>query len=107
MLRTVPTAVTARSAATRVAGLPQPLTRAMPRLAMSAPASPARLKASDPGSALPSTLTWGRRMDTDMVFLVRPNVGAKRGKTAERQQARAGKNVVRTARPGLVACRWC
>ena len=36
---------------------------------------------------------------------VRPNVRAKRATTAGRQ-ARAGENVPRTARPGLVACRW-
>ena len=34
-----------------------------------------------------------------------PNVRAKRAATAGRQ-ARAGENVPRTARPGLVACRW-
>ena len=34
-----------------------------------------------------------------------PNVRAKRATTAGRQ-ARAGENVPRTARPGLVACRW-
>ena len=33
------------------------------------------------------------------------NVRAKRATTAGRQ-ARAGENVPRTARPGLVACRW-
>ena len=37
--------------------------------------------------------------------LVRPNVRVKRATTAGRQ-ARAGENVPRTARPGLVACRW-
>ena len=36
---------------------------------------------------------------------VMPNVRAKRATTAGRQ-ARAGENVPRTARPGLVACRW-
>ena len=36
---------------------------------------------------------------------VTPNVRAKRATTAGRQ-ARAGENVPRTARPGLVACRW-
>ena len=36
---------------------------------------------------------------------VKPNVRAKRATTAGRQ-ARAGENVPRTARPGLVACRW-
>ena len=36
---------------------------------------------------------------------VRPNVRAKRATTAGRQ-ARTGENVPRTARPGLVACRW-
>ncbi len=36
---------------------------------------------------------------------VRPNVRAKRA-TAAGRQARAGENVPRTARPGLVACRW-
>ena len=35
----------------------------------------------------------------------RPNVRAKRA-TAAGRQARAGENVPRTARPGLVACRW-
>ena len=39
------------------------------------------------------------------LVLVRPNVRAKRVTTAGRQ-ARAGENVQRTARPGLVACRW-
>ena len=34
-----------------------------------------------------------------------PNVRAKRA-TAAGRQARAGENVPRTARPGLVACRW-
>ena len=34
-----------------------------------------------------------------------PNVRAKRARTAGRQ-AWAGENVPRTARPGLVACRW-
>ena len=34
-----------------------------------------------------------------------PNVRAKRETTAGRQ-ARAGENVQRTARPGLVTCRW-
>ena len=34
-----------------------------------------------------------------------PNVRVKRATTAGRQ-ARAGENVPRTARPGLVACRW-
>ena len=38
-------------------------------------------------------------------LVVRPNVRAKRATTAGRQ-ARAGENVPRTARPGLVACRW-
>lgn len=40
----------------------------------------------------------------DMVFAI-SNVGAKRA-TAVGRQARAGENVPRTARPGLVACRW-
>jgi hypothetical protein len=35
----------------------------------------------------------------------KPDVRAKRATTAGRQ-ARAGENVPRTARPGLVACRW-
>jgi hypothetical protein len=34
-----------------------------------------------------------------------PNVRAKRATTAG-HQARAGENVPRTARPGLVVCRW-
>ena len=39
------------------------------------------------------------------VAFLMPNVRAKRATTAGRQ-ARAGENVPRTARPGLVACRW-
>ena len=38
-------------------------------------------------------------------LVVMPNVRAKREPTVGRQ-ARAGENVPRTARPGLVACRW-
>ncbi len=41
MLSTSPPAPIARSAATRVAGLPQPLTTVMPSFAINAPASPA------------------------------------------------------------------
>ncbi len=41
----------------------------------------------------------------ELHFGVGPNVRAKRATTAGRQ-ARAGENVPRTARPGLVACRW-
>ena len=41
MLTTSPPAATARCAATRVAGLPQPLMTAMPRRASSSPAWPA------------------------------------------------------------------
>ena len=40
-----------------------------------------------------------------IAFVLMPNVRAKRATTAGRQ-ARAGENVPRTARPGLVACRW-
>ena len=40
-----------------------------------------------------------------VAFPARPNVRAKRETTVGRQ-ARAGENVPRTARPGLVACRW-
>ena len=40
-----------------------------------------------------------------MVCFALPNVRAKRATTAG-CQARAGENVPRTARPGLVACRW-
>ena len=42
---------------------------------------------------------------THTLVLVRPNVRAKRATTAGRQ-ARADENVLRTAGPGLVACRW-
>jgi len=70
-------------------------------------------------AALPAEARWGsvsgRRAcaahDCDnqagvgSMFFVRPNVRAKRVTTAGRQ-ARAGENVPRTARPGLVACRW-
>ncbi len=59
MLTTRPPACSARSAATRVAGLPQPLTSVIPRRARSAPASAAISYASEPGSALPNTLTCG------------------------------------------------
>ena len=41
MLTTIPPAASARSAATRVAGLPQPLTTVIPRRASSSPAAPA------------------------------------------------------------------
>ena len=61
MLSTRPFAWMARSAATRVAGLPQPLTTVMPSLASASPASPASSWAREPGSALPSTHTWGLR----------------------------------------------
>ena len=44
--------------------------------------------------------------DVRQVLLCAPNVRANRSPTAGRQ-ARAGENVPRTARPGLVACRWC
>ena len=43
--------------------------------------------------------------DTPQAQYVLPNVRAKRATTAGRQ-ARAGENVPRTARPGLLACRW-
>ena len=50
-----------------------------------------------------------KELDLDLHFgrvaNVRPNVRAKRATTAGRQ-ARSGENVPRTARPGLVACRW-
>ena len=39
------------------------------------------------------------------VVIARPNVRAKLAPTVGRQ-ARTGENVPRTARPGLVACRW-
>ena len=61
MLRTKPFARIARSAATLVAGLPQPLTRVIPSLARASPASAASSNARDPGSALPSTQTCGLR----------------------------------------------
>ena len=41
----------------------------------------------------------------ELVVFAGPNVRAKRA-TAAGRQARAGENVPRTARPGLVACRW-
>ena len=53
--------------------------------------------------------TWVTRRvyEADAMWrcFLRPNVRAKRATTAGRQ-ARAGENVPRTARPGLVACRW-
>ena len=60
----------ARSAAALVAGLPQPLINVIPSLARSAPASPANSYAAEPGSALPKTHTWGRRMDLVMPILL-------------------------------------
>lgn len=63
MLSTNPPAATARSAATLVAGLPQPLTKVRPSDARSAPASPARSNALEPGSALPRTQTCDRRVN--------------------------------------------
>lgn len=47
----------ALSAATRVAGLPQPLTTVTPSCARAAPACDASAYAGEPGSALPSTQT--------------------------------------------------
>ena len=44
-------------------------------------------------------------LDSGTAGFLKPNVRAKRATTAGRQ-ARAGENVPRTARPGLVACRW-
>ena len=57
ILNTRPPAAIARSAATLVAGLPQPLTKVIPSEAKSAPASPAHSNAEEPGSALPRTQT--------------------------------------------------
>jgi hypothetical protein len=105
MLSTMPPAAIARSAATRVTGLPQPLTTVIPRLARSVPASPASSYAAEPGSALPSTQTWGRRMDVDIVCLVRPNVRAKLAPTVGRA-GQVGENVQGTADLARVARRW-
>ena len=44
-------------------------------------------------------------LDCHMAVVLMPNVRAKRATTGGRQ-ARADENVPRTARPGLVACRW-
>ena len=44
-------------------------------------------------------------LEPPQASVLMPNVRAKRATTAGRQ-ARAGENVPRTARPGLVACRW-
>ena len=52
-----------------------------------------------------STAWLFREAGMAQVLVVLPNVRAKRATTAGRQ-ARAGENVPRTARPGLVACRW-
>ena len=67
------------------------------------------LLAWEPGEAL-SWLFSSRRkaltlLEHHKAYLPMPNVRAKRAATAGRQ-ARAGENVPRTARPGLVACRW-
>ena len=59
-------------------------------------------------NTMPSAVKAGGAALMDLaheLVLVRPNVRAKRA-TAEGRQARAGENVLRTARPGLVACRW-
>ena len=52
---------------------------------------------------------WLRLLDiaenAEDVIFAGPNVRANRAPAAGRQ-ARAGENVPRTARPGLVACRW-
>ena len=61
----------------------------------------------------PSKVSWlfsSRRqahflLESCTAAFLKPNVRAKRATTAGRQ-ARAGENVPRTARPGLVACRW-
>ena len=51
-------------------------------------------------------VTWPSRLEAGQhCHLALPNVRAKRATTAGRQ-ARAGENVPRTARTGLVACRW-
>ena len=55
--------------------------------------------------ALQVALVFDTASSTEIVATALPNVRAKRATTAGRQ-ARAGENVPRTARPGLVACRW-
>lgn len=57
MLTTNPPAASALSAATRVAGLPHPLTNVIPDRASNSPAAPANSYAGEPGSALPRTHT--------------------------------------------------
>ena len=53
-----------------------------------------------------TTVNWlFKSVDLRRCIFQRPNVRAKRA-TAAGRQARAGENVPRTARPGLVACRW-
>ena len=47
-----------------------------------------------------------KSVEADHGVFAMPNVRAKGAPTAGRQ-ARAGENVPRTARPGLVARRWC
>ena len=55
-------------------------------------------------AAVPTrAMTWSDVLR--QALLATPNVRAKRATTAGRQ-ARTGENVPRTARPGLVACRW-
>lgn len=73
MLSTRPFAWMARSAATLVAGLPQPLTTVMPSLASASPACPASSYARDPGSALPRMQTWGLRCGRGMEVSVWPS----------------------------------
>lgn len=85
MLRTSPPAAIARSAATRVAGLPHPLTTVSPSAASNAPASAALSKAELPGSALPRTATCGRRMRAIMEKGVQATFGFT-GRCARRRQ---------------------
>ena len=44
-------------------------------------------------------------LELHIAVVLMPNVRAKRATTAG-LQARAGENALRTASPGLVACRW-
>ena len=50
-------------------------------------------------------INGGEPMTELVIHVQGPNVRANREPTAGRQ-ARTGENVPRTARPGLVACRW-
>ena len=75
------------------------------------PVAWSRLPAQDETCGLAASWLFNPRrqahflLELYIAVVLMPNVRAKRA-TAVGRQARAGENVPRTARPGLVACRW-